>query len=222
MGYLSRISFLILFFTTSSAFTIFHYLKHGTVDVLHVVSIFTYSVLAWIIGSNFDRVRFHSECDALTNVYNRRYVQNCFPALLQKIKRENEKLCVAVIDVNRFKEINDTYGHKKGDYVIQTIAETLLKCAGKEDIVSRWGGDEFLLILPRTGNPGPVIQRIHQELKHLSQTLNVEVSVSIGYAVYPDHSQSLTELIKIADSNMYHNKYANRKEVGLSRHLLRT
>ncbi len=113
-----------------------------------------------------------------------------------------------VIDCNNFKEINDTFGHQKGDYVLSTIAETLTNTTRKSDIVARWGGDEFLVIGHYKNETGlqTLLKRLNNDLENLSEQVSIDVGVSIGSAIFPDDSQDLDELIKTADHNMYEYK----------------
>jgi diguanylate cyclase (GGDEF)-like protein len=97
---------------------------------------------------------------------------------------------VLVIDCNNFKEINDTFGHQKGDYVLSTIAETLTNTTRKSDIVARWGGDEFLVIGHYKDKTGlqTLLKRLNNDLENLSKLANIDVGVSIGSSIFPDDS----------------------------------
>ena len=172
-----------------------------------IVSVF-FCIIGWWLGKQYDMVKFSSEKDVLTNVYNRRFIQIITPKLLTLAKRKKEQLAVSITDVDNFKLINDSYGHDFGDRILKGISDTLVKSTRKSDIVARWGGDEILIISPfiDTKYSKLIIQRIENELKKFSQQMDVDVSVSIGIAIYPDDGASLHELIKVADRNMYNFK----------------
>jgi diguanylate cyclase (GGDEF)-like protein len=161
--------------------------------------------IGWWFGKQYDKVKFYCDKDELTKTYNRRFVMGIAPKLLLLAKRKNKKLSVSIIDVDNFKSINDLYGHQMGDRVLRDISDSLVKVTRENDIIARWGGDEFLIISPliKTRNPKLIIQRIEHQLNLVSQQYNVNVSVSIGTAIYPDDGTSFNKLINEADRNMY-------------------
>lgn len=164
----------------------------------------------WWLGFQYDKAKFLAEKDFLTEVYNRRFVYEFFPKLLAKVDKNKEKLSVFVLDIDDFKEINDTRGHEVGDSVIQSISNIILKNTRKGDLLARWGGDEFLLITIYTDNmcPSLLIERIETHLRNVSTNLGANISVSIGHSTYPSESnpRNLDGLIKRADHNMYEMK----------------
>lgn len=161
-------------------------------------------LICWWLGSEYDKVKFYSEKDALTEIYNRRFVIQTIPRLLGKMKR-NKNLTLFLIDVDNFKKINDTYGHEMGDKVLQYISRILLSNTTKKDIVARWAGDEFLIISPYSDEEiGDVmIKKVKNALKNLSEEINMDVSVTIGTSMYPDDAKTLDALLHTADREMY-------------------
>lgn len=119
--------------------------------------------------------------------------------------RKGERLTVSVIDVNGFKTIKDTYGHEAGDRVLQVISTTLCHTVRKSDIVARWGGDEFIIMVLGTDKDGTLhmIKRIQAGLEQASESLQKCITVSTGIAIYPDEAQTLDDLLKVADHRMY-------------------
>ena len=105
-------------------------------------------IVAWVLGKHYDEAKYYSEKDMLTGLYNRRFVNNVFPMLLAQMDRRNAKLSIAILDCDNFKAINDTFGHKKGDLVLQDFSAILSGSVRKSDILARWGGDEFLIVAP--------------------------------------------------------------------------
>ncbi len=173
-------------------------------------------IVFWWLGKKYDLVKFLSEKDVLTKVYNRGYVIQTFPRLSVLMDKKEEKLSLFLIDVDEFKMINDTYGHKLGDIVLQQLAIVLSRNTGKRDIVARWSGDEFLIIAPFTNEIGKekMVAQINNELKKSSDELKINISVSIGTAQYPNNAKTLDGLLIIADENMY--KLKSEKKTNLS------
>jgi diguanylate cyclase (GGDEF)-like protein len=167
-------------------------------------------VVAWWIGGFYDKVKFLSEKDSLTKIYNRRFVKQTFPKMLALAKSKKENLNLLFIDVNHFKKINDTYGHAVGDKVLLYITNVILRNSSKSDIVARWAGDEFLIIAHfiNIEDMKLKIQKIHSDLKMSSDDIHVDLSVSIGVSVYPCDGDNLDTLLRIADQNMYKSKLA--------------
>ncbi|WP_046180279.1 GGDEF domain-containing protein [Domibacillus tundrae] len=164
-------------------------------------------IIGWFFGKQFDKVKFLSERDFLTGVYNRRYMYERFPKLCAKY----EMFSVLIIDINNFKMVNDTCGHECGDNALKGLVQVISRTVRKQDIVSRWGGDEFLIILPLTSREEAEktvlrlenkvrkeIEKNHSELSYLS--------LSIGAADYPSEGMTLDNLNKIADDKMYKKK----------------
>ena len=169
---------------------------------------FIFSIIAWWCGKQFDRAKFYSEKDPLTNTYNRRTIEQIFPKLIKSCTKENRKLAVIMIDLDDFKEVNDTLGHQQGDVLLKDIASLLQKVVGKENIVARWGGDEFVVFLHRmNGNSiASYIQKLQNErVERISLNATSEV-MSIGLAVYPEDGTNLEALIQKADQAMYNAK----------------
>lgn len=160
---------------------------------------------SWLLGTQYDKLKFLSEKDSLTTLYNRRFVLETFPKLIASVDRKQEKLILYFIDVDNFKIINDTRGHKIGDQVLQRIANVLMLHAEKRDIIARWAGDEFLILSTFSDacQRAMMINRIQNELKLASKEFNLDISVSIGTASYPDEAQTLDDLLHAADQDMY-------------------
>jgi len=97
-----------------------------------------------------EELRIQANTDSLTEINNRRFLDNALTSEVTRRNRYPDPLSVALIDVDHFKEFNDTYGHDSGDVVLKVISARLLSCARNTDIVGRYGGEEFLIILPKT------------------------------------------------------------------------
>lgn len=146
--------------------------------------------------------------DPLTRVANRNLFYKLAKELLNTVNRDGHLLALLFIDVDNLKEINDTYGHEVGDRILQEVANTLKKSTRKSDVITRFGGDEFLILLPYTKsaeNYNKVASRIigtGNKVK-VMDAKDISITFSIGISLYPDHGNHINELILKADEAMY-------------------
>jgi len=157
------------------------------------------------------KLREYALIDSLTKSYNRRFGLQMLERLLKQCKRLSAKLCVFMVDVDNLKTINDTFGHKAGDEVILLIASALRNGLREVDVVCRFGGDEFLVVMPFTMlEDGAIgIERVKQNLagSNLGKYAAVGVGFSYGGAEYdPQRDQPIAELVDAADAAMYRKK----------------
>ena len=155
--------------------------------------------------------------DVLTCSYRRGYGLNLLEQQIKTANRNKTFVTLFYLDIDRFKYINDTFGHNEGDKVLKEAAKLFKFTLREVDIICRIGGDEFLLILPDTSpEKAPQIrERIDKNLEKLNRSLNkpYKISFSIGLSCYnPSNPLSIDELIRIADENMYKEK--KRKKEG--------
>ena len=159
--------------------------------------------------------------DALTGLYNRRYLDEMLERELARAKREGYPLSVAMLDLDHFKAVNDTYGHLAGDEVLKNLARYLQSSAREGDISCRFGGEEFVMVLPGL-TVVDACRRLEQWRAAFADTVtrhgtfDIRVTMSIGLAVFPDHAASVEGLLQCADKALYRAKNAgrNRLEVG--------
>lgn len=117
-----------------------------------------------------------------------------------------------MFDIDKFKGINDTYGHIIGDKCLKSLALTASTSVRKTDIVGRYGGDEFIIILPQSG-PADALKIGEQFRKNIEKSKNPHFTVSIGVATYPWDGDDMTALIESADKGLYHSKENGRNQI---------
>ena len=152
--------------------------------------------------------------DALTGLYNERY-------LSERLKRNgklHKKFAMFYLDLDRFKPVNDTYGHDMGDRLLKAVSRRLCKCIRKTDYAFRIGGDEFSLIIEEGNINDEFCEMMVRRIKSvIDRPFDIEgrllsVDTSCGYAIYPEHSQKIDEIRIMADHRMYEDKTQNRKK----------
>ncbi|MBV9438086.1 MAG: GGDEF domain-containing protein [Acidobacteria bacterium] len=151
--------------------------------------------------------------DPLTKVFNRRYLEDLVPAEVSRAKRAGSQLSMLLIDINEFKQINSAYGHLGGDQYLRDLANLLKKTLRGSDTVVRIGGDEFLVLLPETGNAQAhrAAERLQWEARWWNQAsrASYKLSFSIGVATYQD-GMTVEEAMNLADKDMYRNKHEQK------------
>jgi len=154
-------------------------------------------------------VEYLSFHDHLTGFYNRRYMDDAF---LRMDTAENYPVAIITVDVNGLKLTNDAYGHDVGDRLLKAVGTVLNKACRKQDIISRVGGDEFVILLPKTTEKQAV--SVQRRVKSLSDRISLDsvvVSLATGCAVKTRENQSLWDVLKVAENNMYKNKLKHGK-----------
>ncbi|WP_163215843.1 GGDEF domain-containing protein [Clostridium thermarum] len=146
--------------------------------------------------------------DALTGVYNRFYFDQHLSACIQSAVRNNHKIALLYIDLNGFKQINDTYGHDLGDMVLKSIAEDITSNLRPDDVIARIGGDEFVVVMSPIYDPNDANDLAHKLLTAIKQKRffrNIEFSVgaSIGISIFKEDTDTMEQMIKYADKAMY-------------------
>jgi diguanylate cyclase (GGDEF)-like protein/PAS domain S-box-containing protein len=160
--------------------------------------------------------------DGLTGLYNRRYLDETLPRELQRAERRKQQLGLIMLDIDYFKAYNDTYGHDIGDLLLQAVGAFLMSSVRTEDIACRYGGEEFLLMLP--GASQEEAQRRAEDIRHGIANLRVQagkqslgaVTVSLGVASFPRHGSNADELVHQADLALYRAKARGRNQVNLA------
>lgn len=159
----------------------------------------------------------HANRDYLTGLYNRRYFFDTMSEYKDEIADGGEKFAVAMIDIDHFKQINDTYGHEIGDKIIVALSEILRTSTSHRDIVARFGGEEFCIVLKNINRYSAldIFERIRQEIEHFSFSIDkdkfVKFTISIGAVVHA--GEELEETINNADMMLYKAKNSGRNQV---------
>lgn len=154
------------------------------------------------------RLEFLARYDHLTGLPNRALFLDRLQNSLQRAQRDDLRLAVLYLDMDNFKQINDTFGHSTGDQLLQEVAQRLKQCVRESDTIGRLGGDEFAVLLGNIGKSGDATLVAEIILAKLSNpySLNdktVISSPSLGIAIYPEHSKEELELVRLADEAMY-------------------
>lgn len=158
--------------------------------------------------------------DALTGLHNRRYLNETLSHELARAERGGYSICFAMIDIDRFKSINDKHGHPTGDNVLMHLAKQLQKFTRTGDIICRYGGEEFLIVLPHTQieAAAQIAERWRttiQESKIIENGIEIMVTISCGISEFPVDASNETEALEKADKALYAAKYNGRNQVVL-------
>jgi diguanylate cyclase (GGDEF)-like protein/PAS domain S-box-containing protein len=166
-----------------------------------------------------EALRTQSIKDALTGLYNRRYMEETLEREVRRAARAEQSLGIIMLDLDHFKKFNDTYGHDAGDAVLRETGTFLFKNVRSEDFVCRFGGEEFVVILPTADLAATRsrAERVRSKLKeltimHQGRSMGM-ITISVGVAAFPGHGTSPKELMAAADAALYEAKRAGRDQV---------
>ena len=165
-----------------------------------------------------EKLEEQAKNDYLTGLYNRRYFDEKAKKALLKSTKKNSLMSLIVLDIDYFKKINDTFGHAIGDEVIKSLAELLKDNTRKEDIISRFGGEEFVVLLPNTSKEEAF--DIAEKLRHKVETTKLNIydkqfvkfTISLGIDESNNNSSNISEIINNADMALYEAKNSGRNK----------
>ena len=158
----------------------------------------------------------------MTGLFNRRYFNELAQSVLKIDKRNSAPTAVIILDIDKFKNVNDTYGHKVGDEVIILLSKTLQEHSRESDIISRWGGEEFVILLPQTTLEGAkiVAEKLRSRVEALELAISQEVfmkfTISLGVSKvrHAEHDDA-ESAINCADKALYRAKESGRNRVAV-------
>lgn len=156
--------------------------------------------------------------DDLTSLYNQKYLAMVIDNEISRSDRNEEKFSVLFIDIDHFKKVNDSMGHWVGSHLLAELGGLLGASVRKSDYAFRYGGDEFVVVLPATDSAGAIVaaERIRKKVEQNMFCVDgedIKITLSIGIATYPDHAKSRQDIIKMADEAMYNGKNKSRNIV---------
>ena len=167
-----------------------------------------------------DKILELAHKDQLTKLYNRHYFYSIVQEIISLAKREKRPLSIMMIDIDKFKNINDTYGHGNGDIVIRSLATIMLENTRASDIVARIGGEEFVILLPNTTKDNTVVlanklrKNVEKHLIKLEDNIEINFTISVGVdSMHVADEQKVDEALARADEALYRAKETGRNKV---------
>lgn len=161
------------------------------------------------------KLYFYANHDVLTKLANRVQFESHLKSTIESCKRRDNKIALFFIDLDKFKDVNDTYGHKIGDEMLKTVAKRLEQSIRKEDFIARLGGDEFVLIVKDVKNSQDMLALANKLNDNIKEPITLDdkvffMSLSIGISIFPEDGKDSDDLIKHADAAMYEVKESGR------------
>jgi len=179
-----------------------------------------HTVLCTMIVYRLQRHRRLSNSDPLTGLFNRAYFEDFLAAEVRRSRRYSRSFAVAMVDIDRFKGFNDTYGHAAGDMALKAVAVTIQRALRRSDLVARYGGEEMVLVMPET-TLGAARKRLEgvreavaaEAIQIPKRNEQVRITVSAGVACWPVDGEDPDDLLHIADARLFHAKALGRNRV---------
>ena len=230
---LGKLSTVILLSAISAAYLIMGYPSYFTTEFSIeqfgvIMSVFApYLLMAYLVTMlsadlHYAKKMFKqlSETDDMTGLDNLRSFKSTLGAEILKSERYKHVFSVVMLDADGLKQINDKYGHDAGNMLIKSVASSIKSCLRESDTLARYGGDEFIILLPETQGQDAIDagERIRTAVENTTFDLEgqkISTTVSIGIAGFPDHAQRLDDLMGRADRALYHSKAAGRNSVSM-------
>lgn len=184
-----------------------------------------FDVISTTVAHTIQNTRLHTRInemairDAVTGLYNRHHLDERLHHSFAISKRYNRELSVIMVDIDHFKACNDTYGHQVGDLILREVAHLMQNRLRATDVIGRYGGEEFLIILQETGHTGArivaenLIHKVQQSPLDIGLESPIHVTISAGFATYPSDATTLEQLIHMADMGLYEAKRKGRNRV---------
>ncbi len=168
----------------------------------------------------FEDANHFSKCDSLTGLYNRGYFEDSLSGEISRARRYDTEFSILFLDLDDFKNVNDTMGHLAGDFVLKKVSSLIISEKREEDVVARYGGEELVVILPETNKVNTIIkaERIRKKIQDMSLVFDgkkIKISVSGGIATFPQDAVEANKLIHCADKALYRAKGEGKNRVCL-------
>ena len=191
----------------------------GERDVNILTALAGYATIAIQNARLFAQTERLAATDGLTGLFNHRHLHQAMERMLERCRREERPLALIMLEIDNFKRYNDTYGHQRGDEVLRIVAEMLRKGSRSTDIVARYGGDEFMIVLPdtRKDTAGDVGERLRRAIEaypfRLGENIVTNVTLSVGIAASPDDGDTVDALVDAVDRAQYSAKRSGGNKV---------
>lgn len=185
-----------------------------------------FNIFGTHIASALQNARLHAQInelairDSLTGMYNRHHLDERMRLAYELSRRYGREMSILMIDIDHFKYINDTYGHQTGDAVLREVSNLIKQRLRSTDILGRYGGEEFIAVLQETGQPGAdivaldLVRIVAAHEIQIGDGRQVRVTISAGYAAFPEDALQIESLIALADKGLYQAKHNGRNQVG--------
>lgn len=200
--------------------------QKDSIKIFHLLVFLTFSSFIWFIYTKLQEhlkekqkmeelIKHQAYHDSLTGLPNRRMYEKILQQTIKKAEQEKTQLGIAFLDLDGFKNANDTFGHQVGDELLKQVAQRLVSEIRNDDIVARQGGDEFVLLIDAIEGPGEMIKVAERILESIAKSFTIQghvitVTTSIGISIFPRDGKEFSELIKKADSALYESKANGR------------
>src|SRR2546425_1217419 len=187
---------------------------------LHILTALAgYATIAIENARLFEKTKRLAITDGLTELFNHRYLHEALERTLERCRRDEQPLAVIMLEIDSFKRYNDTYGHQRGDDVLRIVADVLRKGSRASDIVARYGGDEFMIVLPNSSKDtaSEIAERLRRAVEAypflLGESIVTSVTLSVGVAASPDDGDSVDALVDAVDRAQYTAKRSGGNKV---------
>ncbi len=190
---------------------------------LHILEALAgYATIAIENARLYEKTKQMAITDGLTELYNHRYLHETMGRTLERCRRDDRPLSLIMLEIDSFKRYNDTYGHQRGDDVLRTVAELLRKGSRTSDLVARYGGDEFMIVLPYTSKEtaSEIAERLRRAVEAypflLGENIVSSVTLSVGVAANPDDGGTVDALVDAVDRAQYTAKRSGGNKVSVA------